>query len=310
MPILSLLKLAERFPVIVSLELAAIIVTCWWWSGGDVEMLTIDARAFHGQPWRLFSAALPHIDVIHLVFNLYWVAVLGSRVEQVFGSLATTLWVLLFAAAPLVAEYALAVGGVGLSGVGYALFGFVWVLAKRDARFSDVVNQQVAQMFIAWFFLCLVLTVAGIWHVANVAHAAGAGFGALAGMVAARPDGYRRPAAAAALAGAVVVVFAAAAYARPYVNFTADAAHELGKIGTLALKDDDNQAAIDALESAVRWRAGEPGWWHNLGIAYQREGRHRDAARAYRRAYELDPTDSDARQLADFLEGAVIIERE
>jgi cytochrome c-type biogenesis protein CcmH/NrfG len=47
-----------------------------------------------------------------------------------------------------------------------------------------------------------------------------------------------------------------------------------------------------------------------LGIAYQREGRHRDAARAYRRAYELDPTDSDARQLADFLEGAVIIERE
>jgi membrane associated rhomboid family serine protease len=302
MSIAAMLKLAERYPVIVTVELASIVVTLWWWSGGNVDMLFLDARALHGQLWRLFTPVLPHVDIYHLAFNLYWVAVFGRRVEEIFGSLRTAAWLLVFAAGSMVAEYALADGGVGLSGVGYGLFGFLWVLAKRDQRFADAISKQTTQLFIAWFFLCLALTYTDVWKVGNVAHAAGAGFGALAGFLMAPPQGYRRPVAIVALACSLVAVFIAGTVARPYVNFTGAAGKELAWLGYQALERGDNQAAVDALEGAVWQPNAESGWWHNLGIAYQRENRDREAARAYRRAAEINPADSEARDAANWLD--------
>ncbi|MGH7137432.1 MAG: rhomboid family intramembrane serine protease, partial [Pirellulales bacterium] len=287
MPVSALVKLAQRFPVIVSVELAAIIVTGWWWSGGNVELVTMDARAWHGEFWRPFSSALPHVDVIHLVFNLYWLAVFGSRVELVFGSLTTALWLLLFAGGSMMADYDLADGGVGLSGVGYGLFGFVWVLSERDFRFHDAMRPQIAQLFVGWFFLCVALTYMDVWHVANVAHGAGAAFGALAGLVMSPSEGYQRPAAAATLFATVIAVFSAGAFARPYVNFTGAAGGELDNLAIEALQRGDNQAAINLLERAVSLRGAAASWWHNLGVAYHREQRNRDAARAFRRAAQL-----------------------
>lgn len=302
MPVSALVKLAQRFPVIVSVELAAIIVTVWWWSGGNVELVTMNARAWHGEVWRPFSSALPHVDVIHLVFNLYWLAVFGSRVETAFGSLTTAFWLLVFAGGSSVAEYDLADGGVGLSGVGYGLFAFVWVLSKRDFRFHDAMRPQIVQLFVGWFFLCIALTLTDVWHVANVAHGAGAVFGALAGLVMSPSEGYRRPAAATALLAVVIAVFAAGAFARPYVNFTGAAGWELAQQGYDALQRDDDQRAVELLERAVRSRHDQGGWWHNLGIAYDRVDRPRDAAAAFRRAAELDPECADDLEFAEWLE--------
>ncbi|HQU43623.1 MAG TPA: rhomboid family intramembrane serine protease, partial [Pirellulales bacterium] len=259
--------------MIVTLELAAVVVTLWWWSGGNVELLTVDARIWQGQIWRLVSAALPHYDMIHLAFNLSCVAVFGSRVEEVFGPLVTTALLLVFAAGSMVADYDLADGGVGLSGVAYGLFGFLWVLAKRDRRFADAISPQTTQWLVLWLFLCIGLTYTGTWRVANVAHAAGAGFGALAGLVMAPPSGYRRPLAAAALVAALAAVLAAGAFARPYINFTGAAGRELDKLAIQAIQRGDNQAAADLLERAVRLRPARSEWWHNLGVAYHRQGR-------------------------------------
>jgi membrane associated rhomboid family serine protease len=291
----TLLRSAERFPVIVTVGLAAVIVTGWSWSGGDIGMFTVDYRVWQGQVWRLLSSVLPHVDIYHLVFNVYWLVVFGSRVEETFGSPLTALWLAVFAIGSQAAEYALARGGVGLSGVGYGLFGFLWVLSKRDPRFTDSVNSQTAQLFVFWFFLCLALTYADIWQVANVAHAAGAVFGALAGLAMAPPAGYRRQLAAGALVCALVAALAASGFARPYVNLTGAVGHDLAYRGYQALQRDDNGDAIAALEAAVRQPSVEADWWHNLGIAYQRASRDGDAERAFRRALELNPTDSEAR---------------
>src|SRR5439155_25951067 len=113
--------------------------------------LVMDARAWHGQPWRLASSALPHIDLIHLAFNLYWLWVFGTLVESVLGHWATAGLMLLFAVGSCAAEYALFDGGVGLSGIGYALFGMLWVLAPRDPRFAGAVDRQVIALFLGWF---------------------------------------------------------------------------------------------------------------------------------------------------------------
>ncbi|HWB09128.1 MAG TPA: rhomboid family intramembrane serine protease [Pirellulales bacterium] len=299
---MRLLRFAERSPVTVTIELAAIIVTGWWWLGGDVEMLTVDYRVWQGQVWRLVSSVLPHVDILHLVFNLYWLVVFGSRVEEVFGSLLTALFLAMFAVGSQAAEYALVGGGVGLSGVGYGLFGFLWVLGKRDLRFADAITSQIAQLFVLWFFLCLVLTYTGTWHVANVAHASGAGFGVLAGLVMAQPAGYRRLVAAGGLICVLAAVLTIAGFARPYVNLTGAAGQELAFQGYEALQRDDNGAAIEALEAAVRQPNAQADWWHNLGIAYQRESRYPDAERAYRRALELNPADSESRAALEWFE--------
>lgn len=302
MSFINVLKLPTRFPVIVTIELASIIVTLWWWSGGNVDMLFMDVRAWQGQVWRLFSSVLPHVDIYHLVFNLYWLAVFGSRVEEAFGSLRTAGLLLIFAIGSTLAEYALADGGVGLSGIGYGLFGFLWVLGKRDHRFADAISSQTTQLFIGWFFLCLALTYTDVWKVANVAHAAGAGFGALAGLIMAPPQGYRRAVATVALVGSFAAVFIGGSIARPYVNFTGAAGQELAWLGYQALERGDDQTAIDDLERAVQIRDTMPDWWHNLAIAYQRQHRNRDAARAYRKAVALNPANSEARDAAEWLE--------
>lgn len=302
MPIAALIRLAERFPVIVSVELAAIIVTFWWWSGGDVELLTMDGRTWHGEVWRPFSSALPHGNILHLVFNLSVVWTLGARVEETFGSLITMLWLLVFAGGSAVAEYDLANGGVGLSGVGFGLFGFLWVLSKRDYRFRDAITPQTTQFIIGWFFLCIALTYTGLMPVANVAHGAGAGFGALAGLAVSPPEGYRRPVAATALVGALIAVFAVGAFARPYVNLTGSAGWELADEAIDALQREDDEAAVHLLERAVRLRRVHASWWHNLGIAYLRLGRERDAARAFRRAAATSRDHADDLQTAKWLE--------
>src|SRR5687767_2713344 len=115
-------------------------------------------------------------DALHLAFNLYWLWVLGTLVEQSFGHVRTALLLVFLAAASGAADFALAEGGVGLSGVGYGLFGMLWVLSRRDPRFAGAVDSGTVALFVTWFFLCIVGTYFGTMNVGNVAHGAGAAF--------------------------------------------------------------------------------------------------------------------------------------
>jgi membrane associated rhomboid family serine protease len=63
----------------------------------------------------------------------------------------------------------------------YGFFGFLWVLQRRDPRFADAMDDRTAGLFVAWFFLCILLTVSQVLRVGNVAHASGAAIGALVG---------------------------------------------------------------------------------------------------------------------------------
>ena len=159
-----------KCPVTVSVGVLAIVTTIAWHSGRDISPLIMDFHTWHGEPWRLLTSALPHVDFFHLIFNLYWLLVFGSIVEEAFGQLRTAAIFVFFAVGSAAAEYALYEGGVGLSGVGYGLFGLLWVLSGRDDRFRGSVNIQTIGLFIAWFFFCIVLTASGSWAVANVAH--------------------------------------------------------------------------------------------------------------------------------------------
>ncbi len=177
------LRSIPRYPVTAAVAIFAIVVTGLWWSGESIEAFFMDVRVWERwELWRAFTSTLPHANFIHLAFNLYWLWVFGAVLENVYGHLRFAGIVLLLALASGLAEFSIFYGGVGLSGVGYGLWGMLWVLERRDARFAGTVDSQTSRTFVIWFFICIGLTVAEILPVGNVAHGAGAVMGALLGL--------------------------------------------------------------------------------------------------------------------------------
>jgi GlpG protein len=192
--------------------------------------MLVTPDAFGAEPWRLLLSALPHGGILHIAFNLYWLWVFGTIIEDTCGWARMLLFTAILAAGSSAAEYAVFSGGIGLSGVVYGLFGLLWVLGRRDMRFFGVVDRATVRLFMGWFVLCIVLTYLDVLRIGNVAHAAGLGLGAmLAECLAGLDPGERvvvehprrrtrRLAFTAALPVVLVGLYLVAACARDYVN--------------------------------------------------------------------------------------------
>ncbi len=277
-----------KYPIIAAVGVGAIITTVANWTGWDCDPLLMDARAWDGQLWRLPGSALPHVGLMHLAFNLYWLWVLGTAVEGPLGWLATSVIVLILAAGSAAAQYALSVPGVGLSGLVYGLFGMLLVLGRRDHRFARVIDGRIAAMFVGWFVLCWIMTEAGAWKIANVAHGAGAILGLLLGWTwIAR--GRRRVLAATALIAATVLSLIGAAIRTP-------SAAELAYLGYFDLVSGRIERAADRYQRAVEKDPGQADWWHNLGTAQEQLEQNEAAVRSFRKEVALRPSNKEARE--------------
>jgi membrane associated rhomboid family serine protease len=284
------LSSVPRYPITVGIGLLATGVTLAWAYGIDISAAFMDFRACQGQSWRFITSILPHSGYLHLAFNLYWLWVFGTLVEDLFGHLKMAALVVLFAAGSSAAEYAFLDGGVGLSGVGYGLFGLLWVLSSRDERFHGAVDGQTVALFVSWFFVCIVLTYTKIMPVANIAHGVGAVLGILTGFVIVS-RGLRRIAWISLEGVTVILAFLGASVARPYINFSPNAGEDIAYVAYLQLDSDQNERALDLYQQALRFNDHRADWWYNTGIVYQRLNRSDEAADAYRHAAALDPKD-------------------
>jgi membrane associated rhomboid family serine protease len=276
------------YPVVGGLAILAVMVSLAWMTEQvDVDPVVLDVRAIPAEPWRLLTSALPHVGLLHLGFNVYWLWNFGTHIEEVFGHGRTLLILAFFAAGSGAAEYALsAQGGVGLSGVGYGLFGMTWWLARYDSRFAGAMDTRTTRLFGIWFLLCILLT-AGDWMpVANVAHGMGWALGLAMGAAITGRGGARAAWAGLSLLLATLSLTGATVL-RPWVNLSAEAGTDSARLAYLALLDGRNQVAVDHLERALQFNEST-GWWNNLGIAYGRLGRQQAAARAFARAKALD----------------------
>lgn len=130
----------------------------------------------HGEIWRLITPIFIHFGILHLVFNLMWLRDLGGFFQDRFGVRQLVLFVFITGA---VSNYGqlLWSGPMfgGLSGVNYALFGYLWMRGKHDRFAAWSLNPQIVQTMMAWFAVC---AVGLIPNVANFAH----GVGLVAGM--------------------------------------------------------------------------------------------------------------------------------
>lgn len=283
------------FPVVTVIAAMAIFVTIAVKTGRtDSLPFMMSSLAFDDEPWRLASSALPHGDAFHLIFNVVWLWVLGTRLEETLGHVRTFAIMLLLAVGSAAAEFAFAAGGIGLSGVGYGLVGCLLVLANKDSRFRDAIDIRTLVLFGVWFVLCVVLTIADVWNVGNVAHGSGFVLGLFVGYAIAPGSRVRRVAAAGAVIAALAGALGAAALWRPHVNLSAYGFADDAYRGYLALGDQDFELAARHLERAVAINPKDAGSWFNYGLALQhvKGSLGMTTLEAWQRSLALDPTNA------------------
>jgi len=296
MPSVAKWREFPKYPVVSGIALLAVGVTLSWWTGANMSSLFESAEIRRGQLWRLVTNILPHLNILYLAFNLYWLWVLGTTVERVYGHLRTALLILFFAVGSGSLDFAFAQGGVGLSGVGYGLFGLLYVLSQHDERFKDSLDSRTVNLFIGWFFICILATAVHILNVANVAHAAGAVFGFMFDYAIVFP--VRRALITGGMATLALFGLCGATFARPLINLSSQGGYEEGRWGYDALIANRNQDAVRWLRDAVRYQPKISSYWFDLGIAYQRVNDPHDASAAYQQAYELEPGNSEYAEAA------------
>jgi len=176
---------AATQPVITIAVMAASVVgTLAYWQNHQWMAWAIGDpwQVWSGQLWRYFTTTFLHGNFFHLAFNLYWLWIFGRDLEAWLGHVRYAGLIVLLAVGGSAGELLLsAQTGIGLSGVGYGLFGILFSL-RHDKEFAALLmSSQTVQLFVFWFFLCIVLTYTNIMPVANAAHGVGAVAGWLVG---------------------------------------------------------------------------------------------------------------------------------
>jgi GlpG protein len=121
-----------------------------------------------------------HFGAIHLLFNMFWVYDLGGMIEARQGTGRLLLLVLTAAVLSNLGQYIMS-GPLfgGMSGVVYALFGYVWMKSRYEASADLYVQPQTVLIMIGWLFLCMTGRVGPI---ANTAHGVGLAVGVAVGV--------------------------------------------------------------------------------------------------------------------------------
>ena len=129
-----------------------------------------------GQIWRLLSPAFLHFGWMHLIFNMMWLWYFGRQVESLQGSGRMLLILLLSGIGANLAQYA--TGTVlfgGMSGVDFALLGYVWLMSRRAPGNGFFVPQMLVVFMLGWMLFTMtdMAAAVGFGNVANEAHLGG-----------------------------------------------------------------------------------------------------------------------------------------
>ena len=114
-----------------------------------------------GQVWRLVTPVFVHYGVMHLIFNMWLMYALGGQIEDRLGWGKFSLFVLLAAVLSNLGQAwtAQSLGHLGLfggmSGVGYAVFGYLWMKVKFDPGAGYQLDKLNVFILMAWLVLCI-----------------------------------------------------------------------------------------------------------------------------------------------------------
>ncbi|MBJ3593428.1 rhomboid family intramembrane serine protease GlpG [Salmonella enterica subsp. enterica serovar Saintpaul] len=124
--------------------------------------------------WRYFTHAFMHFSLMHILFNLLWWWYLGGAVEKRLGS--GKLIVIIVISALLSGYVQQKFSGPwfgGLSGVVYALMGYVWLRGERDPQRGIFLQRGLIIFALIWivagWFDLFGMSMANGAHIAGLA---------------------------------------------------------------------------------------------------------------------------------------------
>jgi GlpG protein len=145
-------------------------------------------RILSGEVWRLVTPIFLHFGIMHILFNSWAITLEGTMIEASRGTLRLGILVLVSAVLSNLGQYlymdradpqGLHLFG-GLSGVGYALFGYLWMKGQYEPEQGMILHPNTITTMLLWLVLCMTGLLGPI---ANAAHVVGllvgVAFGAL-----------------------------------------------------------------------------------------------------------------------------------
>ena len=175
-----------------------------WHSNRDSLNVRL-ASVYRGELWRTISPIFYHYGPFHIVFNMMWLVYFGRMIEGRYGTVTMAMIVVFSAIVSNVLQCVVPaeVGGSapafvnnlmitqlgGMSGVNYALFGFIWFRMLYDPYSRMQLSQMTIIIMIGYLFYCMLspqvgslMGESGGGTVANWAHGGGMVMGLLLGL--------------------------------------------------------------------------------------------------------------------------------
>jgi GlpG protein len=154
---------------------------------GRTNDLAVGLRAIlQGQIWRLITPIFLHVSIMHIVFNVWALLQAGTVIENKRGTPTLALLVFLAALASNMGQYIYMIAVdkqtipfAGISGVVYALFGYIWMKGRVSPEEGMILHPNTVRFMLGWLALGFVVR----WfHMANGSHVVGLIVGMLFGL--------------------------------------------------------------------------------------------------------------------------------
>lgn len=171
---LAMVKVKAGVFTLAIMAVCAVIFILLQIGAGDAVFNLLHFPAFASQEWQLWrwvSHAVLHFSVMHIAFNLLWWWQLGGDIEQRLGT--GKLVQLFVVSAALSGAGQFWVEGAnfgGLSGVVYALVGYLWMLGYKAPQIGLSMPKPVIGFMLVWLVLGFLQPFMAI---ANTAHLVG-----------------------------------------------------------------------------------------------------------------------------------------
>lgn len=149
----------------------------------DYQYIPLAESYARGELWRLLTPIFLHFGIFHFLFNSLWMWDLGRRLEILQGRWGFLLFVVATGVVSNITQYwwSGASNFGGMSGVVYALVGFIAVRQRLNPHPLVAVSPALIGFMLFWLVLCMTGVVdyfiAG--SVANAAHLGGLVAGAV-----------------------------------------------------------------------------------------------------------------------------------
>ncbi|MDR3624239.1 MAG: rhomboid family intramembrane serine protease [Chlamydiales bacterium] len=106
-----------------------------------------------GEWWRAFTPCLLHGNLLHILFNVMWIVILGYQIEKKINAIKTGIFILLSGIFSNTCEYFISGPNfLGLSGIVCAMAGFIWMRRKK-APWEGYLLHSSTFLFLAIYVL-------------------------------------------------------------------------------------------------------------------------------------------------------------